>query len=102
MAQSFEHTGWRERWLSGLLLFTVVVSLLACIGGGLFVRSGRLPSFYKPVWFAEKQALIFYSGSICPVGEWRAACDMGLTQRMFSISYWTPGQSHVLVRIAEQ
>lgn len=82
-----------------LAALLIALALLGCVAVGTIARNGRLPTFYAPLWFANKQAIIFFSGDICPAGAWRAACDMGLKQRVFSVTYWTPAQAQVLVQV---
>ncbi len=94
--------GRRDRQLVVLATALVACVVVGCVASALFVRGGHLPRFYQSIWLGPQQVVIVQSGPSCRRDLSMHACQSGLVERVFRVTYWTPQATRVIVSIAEQ
>ena len=92
----------RERFALGIAACFLLLLLASGAGGAFLLRSGRMPTFFKAFWLPNRHALVFSNGPVCPANRSRAACDTGLVDRTFTVIYWQPEESRVLVAVQQK
>jgi len=89
------------RMLLGLLATALVVLAIVCVGGGLAVRTGVVPSFDWQLEAIPRHRLLVHNrpiGPICPTAPPDVDCAWGISgRRRFSVYYVTPREYWLLV-----